>query len=124
MSRSILISALLAVVFLGCATHPKVDPNINWNGRIGSYSYDQARAELGQPDMVAGLSDGSQTAEWITKQSPQMSYGVGLNTGVFGRNSGGGVGVGTTVSPPPHGEYLSLTFGPDGKLKQWGRGRH
>jgi len=29
------------------------------------------------------------------------------------------VGVGSSVSPPPHGENLRLNFGADGILKQW-----
>jgi hypothetical protein len=124
MSRSVLISTLLTVVLLGCATHPKVDPKINWNARIGSYTYDQAIADLGRPDLITGLSDGSQTAQWITGQSPQMSFGAGSGTGVVVRGAGSEIGAGSSVSAPAPGEYLLLTFGPDGKLKEWGRGRH
>ena len=34
-------------------------------------------------------------------------------------DGGVGVGVGSSVSPPPHGENLRLNFGADGILKQW-----
>src|SRR5258705_7013129 len=124
MSRSVLISTLLTAAILGCATHPKVDPKINWNARIGSYTYDQAIAELGPPDLTTGLSGGGQTAQWITRQSPQMSFGAGVGTGAVVRGAGSEIGVGSSVSPPASGEDLLLTFGPDGKLKELGRGRH
>jgi hypothetical protein len=32
---------------------------------------------------------------------------------------GTGVGVGTSVSPRPRGEYLRLTFGDDDRLSDW-----
>ena len=112
---------LLAVA--GCASHPKVDPNINWDTRIGSYTYDQALHELGRPDVVAESSAG-RAVDWVTKQSPNMSFGIGVGSSVFGPHVGTGVGVGTSVSPPPHGEYLHLTFGPDGKLTSWSKVTH
>jgi len=44
-----------------------------------------------------------------------MSFGFG--TSAYGGH--GGVGVGQTISAPPKGHYLRLTFGPDGKLQNW-----
>jgi hypothetical protein len=114
---------LLAALFTACAHRPKVDPNINWNERIGSYTYEQALAELGRPNVIAESSEG-RTADWILSQSPQMSFGFGVGHGVYGSHVGTGVGVGTSVTPPPHGEYLHLTFDPEGKLKSWSRVKH
>ena len=106
----------LALLLAGCASTPKVD----WNGRVGSFPYDQAVAEMGPPDKSATLSDGSTVAEWFIKQGSSVSFGVG--TGFYG--SGSSVGVGQTVTTSPKGEYLRLTFGADGKLTTWERVRH
>ena len=118
-----MIPLLLVALFTACAHRPKVDPNINWNDRIGSYTYEQAVAELGKPDVLAESSEG-RTADWILKRSPNMSFGFGVGGGVGGGRVGTGVGVGTSVSPPPRGEYLHLTFDAEGKLKSWSRVKH
>ena len=125
MSKSRLIVLILAVMPLlfGCASHPKVDPNINWSDRIGNYTYDQALAELGPPAVIAESSEG-RSADWVLKRSPQMSFGFGIGGGTFGSHVGTGVGVGTSISPPPHGEYLHLDFDRDGKLKAWTKVKH
>ena len=47
--RQWLTATVLLLALAGCATHPKVDPSINWNSRIGSYTYEQAVSELGKP---------------------------------------------------------------------------
>jgi len=112
---------LLAGSFLvSCAHHPKVDPSINWNDRIGNYTYDQALAELGKPDVVAESSEG-RTADWILSESHPVSFGFGVGTGVFGPHVGTGVGVGSSVTPPRHGEYLHLVFDTNNQLKTWSR---
>ena len=117
-----LVFAALSLVLAGCATRPKVDPHIDWNQRIGSYKYDQAVVELGKPDVVGESSEGKM-AEWITRRSSRVSFGFGVGHGMYGRHSATGVGVGTSVSQPPGGEYLRLTFGQDGNLKAWSKVR-
>ena len=93
----------------GCASSPKVD----WNSRIGTYTYDQAVVDLGPPDKTAQLSDGTTVADWITHRHGGLSFGVG--TGFFsGGGTAVGTGVGTSTGFPDH--LLRLTFGPDGKL--------
>ena len=119
----LLLSAVLSLVIFGCASHPKIDPNINWNERIGNYTYDQALAELGKPAVVAETSEG-RYADWVIKRSPNVSFGIGVGGGTYGSHVGTGVGVGTSVSPPPHGEYLHLAFDPQGLLRSWSRVRH
>jgi hypothetical protein len=110
--RQWLTATVLLLALAGCATHPKVDPSINWNSRIGSYTYEQAVGELGKPDFLAQSNEGI-AADWVLQQSPQMSFGFGVG--------GAGVGAGTSVSPAPHGKYLHLNFGPDGKLNSWSK---
>ena len=87
---------------------------------MGVFTYDQAVAEMGPPDKSAQLSDGSPVAEWFIKPNSSMSFGVG--TGFYGGSTA--VGVGQSVRTSPSGQYLRLTFGPDGKLTQWERVRH
>ena len=113
----LLFSVLLfSCLFVGCASSSRV----NWDSRIGNFSYDQAVAEKGPPDKSTRLNDGSTVAEWFIKHGSSFSFGVG--TGFY--SGGSVVGVGQTVGTVPSGEYLRLTFGPDGKLTRWERVRH
>lgn len=119
-----LLSLTLTFGLVGCSSSPK--PNlsrseaakVNWGERVGTYTYDQALADLGKP-MAVGESSVGRTAEWVLKRSPRMSFGFGVGGGSYGGGSGVGVGVGSSVSPPPHGETLRLTFDKAGKLIEW-----
>ena len=105
---------LLSLVILGCKTTPKVD----WDSRVGNYTYDQAVAELGVPDKTARLSDGKTIAEWIQpSRSGGFSFGVG--TGMYGRH--GGVGGSQTVGAGYSDRVLRLVFDPENKLASWSR---
>ena len=114
---------VLSFAAFGCASRPKIDPNIDWSERIGNYTWDQAMAELGRPAVVAESSEG-RSADWIIKRSPNVSFGFGVGGGSYGSGIGTGVGVGTSVSPPPRGEYLHLSFDPQGKLRSWSKVKH
>jgi hypothetical protein len=104
--------AMLSFIFAGCSSTPKVD----WNSRIGNYTYDQAVAELGPPDKTAKLSDGKTVADWIQhSHGGGVSFGVG--TGFYGGHTGVGTGVGTSTGYSD--QVLRLTFGPDGKLLEF-----
>ena len=118
----LLVSVVIALA--GCSSSPKPRLSksearaINWSERVGAYTYDQAIADLGHP-LVTGESAEGLTAEWVLRSSPRISFGLGVGGGTYGPGTGIGAGVGSTVSPPPHGENLRLTFGEDGKLKEW-----
>ena len=99
----------------GCASTPKVD----WNSRIGIFTYDQVVAEMGPPDKSSKLSDGSTVAEWFVKRNSNVSFGVG--TGFY--SGGSSVGVGQSIGTSPSGQFLRLTFSADGKLAKWERVR-
>ena len=99
---------LFGMLFEGCKTAPKID----WNSRIGNYTYDQAVAELGPPDKTAALSGGNKVAEWITHRSG--GTGLSIGTGFFGNHTG--VGVSQSVGSGYGDRVLRLTFGPDDKL--------
>src|SRR6185295_7245492 len=81
--------AILMLLATGCKTAPKVD----WNSRVGNYTFDQAVEELGPPDRQAKTSDGKTVAEWISHHSGGGSFSVG--TGFYGSHSA--VGIGTTT---------------------------
>ena len=107
--------AMLSFIFAGCSSTPKVD----WNSRIGNYTYDQAVTDLGPPDKTAKLSDGKTVADWIKhSHGGGMSFGVG--TGFYtGGNTAVGTGVGTSTGYSDR--VLRLTFGPDGKLLEFNK---
>lgn len=109
--RTILSStfATLVLLFAACASN-----KINWDTRVGTYSYDQAITELGPPDKMAMLSDQTKVAEWFTQRRSGMSIGLGTGVGPIGA----GVGVPVGGSRP---RSLRLTFGQDGILKSWSR---
>jgi hypothetical protein len=106
-----LLLAGLVMVGSGCASTPKPD----WDQRVGNYTYDDAVRELGPPVGSTRLDDGTRVAEWFLKYGSQMSFGFGV--GSYG--GGGGVGVGQSVTAPPKGHFLRLTFDPAGKLQRW-----
>lgn len=113
-SLTVLAAALFCFAVLcaaGCTKRPKVD----WNSRVGSFTYDQAVIELGPPDRMTEISEGRKVADWVTGRtsSPRMSFGVGSYGG------GGGVGVGTGTGGDPIEKILRLTFDKDGNLLQW-----
>ena len=111
--RLSVLLALLSFIFAGCSSTPKVD----WNSRIGSYTYDQAVADLGPPDKTAELSDGKTVADWI-KHSHGGGLSFGVGTGFYsGGNTAVGTGVGTSTGYSDR--VLRLTFGPDGKLLEF-----
>lgn len=109
--RIIFFPAFFAALFLvsGCASN-----NIDWDNRVGSYTYDQAIVDMGPPDKMAMLSDSSKVAEWFSGRKTGMSLGVGTGVGPIGAGVGVPVGGGKL-------RVLRLTFGPDGVLKNWSR---
>jgi len=109
------IAALLLAVS-GCKTTPPV----NWDTRVGNYTYDQAVIELGPPDKKETLSDGSLVTEWVTRrQGSGFSVGVGSG-GFVGNNTVVGGGVSQTVGSY-HDKVLKLVFGPDNRLTSWSK---
>jgi hypothetical protein len=94
----------LALFLTACATN-KVD----WQSRVGNYSYDQAVLEFGPPDKEATLQDGTRVSEWLTSR--------GRSQGGFATYMGRGlVHVSNDISPD---YYLRLTFDPSGKLQSF-----
>ena len=107
------IPALAVVLVTGCATTKPID----WNSRVGAYTFDQAVTELGPPDKQARLSDGKTVAQWITHREGGTSFSVG--TGFFGGNTG--FGVGQTVGTGYRDRILTLTFTTNNVLATWSK---
>ena len=110
------VLAVLSLVITGCKSTPKID----WNSRVGNYTYDQAVVDMGPPDKSAKLSDGKTVAEWIRRrQSGGLSLGLGSGGYVGGGTAVGG-GIGTSTGGYSE-RITTLTFGADGKLISWSK---
>ena len=102
MQKILALTIGLALFLTACATN-KVD----WQSRVGNYTYDQAVLEFGPPDKQATLQDGTRVAEWLTSRSrarPGMATYLG----------GGVVHVSNDDGPD---YFLRLTFAPSGQLQ-------
>ncbi len=100
-----MLLALLTLGIAGCSTAPKV----NWNSRVGTYTYDDAIKELGPPDKSAQLTDKTTIADWLLDRGgPRASY-----------QSGYGYWLLPIDAPPAPDYYLRLTFDKDNKLTAW-----
>ncbi|MDB6121197.1 MAG: hypothetical protein JWQ71_190 [Pedosphaera sp.] len=111
-----MVSILCGLVLLaGCSTTPLV----NWDSRIGNYTYQEATADLGPPERSTTLKDGSIVAEWVTRRSTPGTIGIGqtgdIHTPPFWANP-----LPNTFRPTPE-QHLQLTFGPDRLLTRWQR---
>lgn len=113
-----IFSLLIPLTLAGCqsATSPLVD----WNSRIGNYSYELALQDLGLPVRSTKLNDGSVIADWRIARSKTGSPDM-----ADAESSGGYVIPALWDNPIPLGsspqpnKYLRLSFGPDQKLTGW-----
>ncbi|HUA39214.1 MAG TPA: hypothetical protein VMA35_12555 [Candidatus Sulfopaludibacter sp.] len=107
---SLLGVLLLVVAFLsGCASAPPVD----WNSRIGHYTYAQAVGELGPPNRQSRLSNGATELKWFRPPGgPAALPNNGMNNGFGG---------GPSVNVGLNDQYLQLTFDTNGVLTAWSK---
>jgi len=96
------ILSLAAALIVGCETTKPID----WNSRVGTYTFDQAVTEMGPPDKQTALSDGKLVAQWIRHRNGGSSFsiGTGFSAGPVG------VGVGHTTGSAYPDQILTLTF--------------
>ena len=109
--------AAVLVLLAGFAAACKTTPPINWDARVGTYTYNQAVTDLGPPDRQAKLTDGKNVCKWVTARTTGPSFGVG--TGFYG--PGMGVGVGQTIGPSVNDHILTLTFDTNNMLSAWSK---
>jgi hypothetical protein len=115
MKMQITLKTLLGItlVFLmaGCVMH-----RIDWNSRVGSYTFDQAVTEFGPPDKQAKLTDGQLVADWVSRY--YNAGGVFVGAGYYGYPGT----VGVLETPPSYSEStLRLIFGTNNVLTAWSR---
>ena len=111
MKLSLPVILALAVAFLaGCATTPPVD----WNARIGNFTYAQAVTELGPPARQATLSNGKLVCKWFkSPTTPRFNSGM---------SNYGNTGFTPDQSAANYSDQvLQLTFGTDGMLAAWSK---
>lgn len=100
-----------ALLLAGCATH-----RIDWNARVGNYTFDRAVTDFGPPDKQAKLSDGRLVAEWVTRYSNGGTAVVGA--GFYGYP--GSVGF-VQTTPSYYESKLRLTFNTNSILAAWAK---
>ena len=113
MNRAVkfLLPVILAVAFLtGC----KTPPPINWDSRVGHYTYAQAVTELGPPARQARLSDGKAVYKWFVQPLVAPHFNSGMS--YYGST---GFGAGPTIGASIKNEMLQLTFDTNGTLIAW-----
>ncbi len=117
---SLLAVLFLAAVFItGCATAPPVD----WNSRVGHYTYAQALSDLGPPNREVRLSSGATEFKWFiqpaggTGFNPSMSNN-GLNNNGMNYSFGE---AGPNPNPGFSNRRLELTFDTNGVLTAWSK---
>jgi hypothetical protein len=107
----VFLTTFLLLFTSGCATQ-----KIDWNARVGNYTYDQAVVDLGPPDKYARLSDGGTVAEWLTHRGYSYAYpayGYPYSPWYYGPY------YPPYVSSSTPDYFIRLTFGPDGLLTSW-----
>ena len=106
----------LAVAFLtGCATPPPV----NWDSRVGHYTYAQAVTDFGPPDRQARLSDGKAVYKWFVQPLVAPRFNSGMS--YYGST---GFGAGQTPGGGYSNQMLQLTFDTNGTLNAWSKSNY
>ena len=119
MKSSWVLFILIVLLAGGCASGTRIPVReVDWGSRIGTYTFEDALSELGEPSAIGESREG-RIVEWVVRQSPGVSIGFGFGGASYGHHTSSGGGIGATVSPPPSGEYLRLRFDQDGKLAEW-----
>ncbi|HYG23158.1 MAG TPA: hypothetical protein VEH04_10280 [Verrucomicrobiae bacterium] len=104
--------ALVIALLAGCATQ-----RIDWESRVGNYTFDSAVLELGPPDKQATLQDGTTVAEWLTDRGGTIVYPSHYTRGY---PYGYSVPMAPEIVETPN-YYLRLTFDPERRLQSWKR---
>ncbi len=106
-AKFVWLAGLLALLATACTTPPKID----WDARVGNFTFDQAVQEMGPPEKKASLTDGTLVADWLVMR--------GRSNPIYHSFPDGRV-IRTEGARDPD-RLLRLAFAPDGKLKEWKR---
>jgi len=114
------LSVVLFLVFAfltGCATAPPVD----WNSRVGHFTYAQAVNELGSPNRQVWRSDGKTEFRWFVQTTGNTGVGGMNRTGINYNGMNNDFGTGPNINPGLVDRYLQLTFDANGVLTDWSK---
>ena len=106
----------LGLIGVGCQALQQVD----WDQRVGQFSYEQAVAELGRPAGETKLESGLRRVEWITNSG--ASAGRSLVGVDYRRATLGVLPLEPTEIHRLRDRYLRLTFDKAGGLAAWEHG--
>lgn len=67
LSRNGLTWAIVMLLIAGCAGAVQTD----WQTRVGRYSLDDVKRELGHPESCIGLDDGGTACSWLTARDKE-----------------------------------------------------
>jgi hypothetical protein len=109
------ILAMTVALLSGCTTPTTVD----WDSRVGHYTYNQALAEFGPPDRQARLSDGKASYKWYVQPPAGARFNSGMS--YYGSN---GFGAGQTTGTGFNSQMLQLTFDSGGTLVAWSKNNY
>lgn len=108
------LACLVTVSFLlGCVA----PASVNWDQRIGTYTWDEAVTEFGPPTRVTDETGGVKAAEWIRPRMQVEPVAPPPPTYERGEPVDPAQSYGTTAPD----KILKLSFTPDGKLMDWKR---
>ncbi len=102
------LMALGALVLLllgssGCKSKPST---IKWDQRVGFYTYEMAVDEFGRPATQAKLGDDTLVCQWLIRNRSSKTYKI-----LYGSWMDDG--------HEQMDEFLTLSFGTEGKLRAW-----
>ena len=106
----------LGLIGVGCQALRQVD----WDQRVGQFSYEQAVVELGRPAGEAKLAGGLRRVEWITNSG--VSGGRSLVGVGYRRSTLGVLPLEPTEIHRLRDRYLRLSFDKTGQLVAWESG--
>lgn len=107
------VTIMFGIFLAGCASNET--PSVDWNSRVGNYTYDQAKTELGAPSDSKNLPQGGTVVEWLTRRNAGNSGMTPFRAGGVDQPNG------QALTSLPKSEYLVLTFDGGGKLTKWER---
>jgi len=96
--------ACLTLLFVGgCKSKPST---VQWDNRVGLYTYDMAVDEFGSPNNEAVLGDGTQLCQWLIRRRSSSTYKI-----LYGSWLDDG--------EEKMDEFLTLSFDSKGVLRGW-----
>ena len=115
-----LLPFMLAASLVGCATNSPID----WNSRVGHYTYADAVRDLGQPDRQIRLSNGSTEFKWFSQTVPATAAAnSGFSAGGLNNpNPANNANWNGATTSHAFDRYLELTFDANGILASWSKG--